>query len=1243
MARLEAFLPHHLRRLLARGTPPAPAAGRFEAALLFSDISGFTALSERLQIGGREGAGEIATVVDRAFRPAIRTIEEQRGSIVSFGGDALFSIFVGVARVERAEAAAAAIGRLFVRRGRIKTSAGSVELGVSQAIHHGAVTGAHLGDERSRHYLLTGPSVMAVARHEGKARAGTILVSPAARRAREGGRRSASARPAPQPVRIERAVASLYLPRALWPVLGRFHGEYRQATVLFLESRGSRLSRLQQLFRAVESANEAYGGVLLKTDLSPVGTKWLLVFGIPRAHGDDAARAARAALEIMAHAGAGAELRGGMHAGVVANLEVGTSTRRSFDVMGDAVNTAARALARAAWGEVLSTVSTVRLCPELVTVARGIHAVKGKVASLELAALVRTERAMISSGVDGPLVGRHAEMAVLMEGIEAAREGRGTVLAIGGEPGIGKTRLAVGAAQRARRLGVTVHVGRAHAFGAPSYEAIADLLRGVIGVGESASPQERSAALSDWCRGTVLESVDRQHIEAMLGASVDGYDLDHLEGADVRLNIHIALVRLLSALTRSQPALVVLEDLQWAHAATCEAVAWIAASIADLPLLLLLLHRPGYVAPPGARTLELVELDPGDVRELVAKRLGDVPEAVRRAILERSGGNPFFVEELVAHLIETGLLARNRSGVGGSLRADELPPTVEAVVRARLDAVAHQARRTAQAASVIGRSFVRATLDRVATPRRGALEELCDHEIVLERSREPSAEYQFKHALTRDVAYGSLLASRRRRLHRAAARAIEAQVEGRDAVLPLLGHHWEQAGDPLRAKQSYLPAARHAASLHANEEAAELYHRFLALQEAPDATSVRVTTELGRVLKLTGRVGEAEELLRQAHAAAGTLGDAAAQLEVMIALVILLRHTGRPAESGAMLKAASLLTSSVNRPDLHAALLTATAANAVLTGKRAEARKLYSEVMALAASHGLHARVVEALVERSASELRLGLVAEARTGLEEAVKLARRIGDPATEGIALSKLGALHAEIGSLPESEAALRAALPLIRQVGNRRSEAVVLGNLGTAAALRGDMVAAGQLFELALSIYQMIAAREGVALMLGNLASVRLNVGDLEGSAHLLERAAEASRASGEEGDHAIWNCVHGSIETLRGDWSRAEALHGAAHEVLERLGFRFHLGVNACLIGHLRLATGFDAEAQLEMARATGRDLGVTPQSELGSALARLDRAAQAAARGEPLVRGYAPDDVPEPVRAWLRDNQPDALG
>ena len=1110
MPSLSAFLPPHLTARLARRErlPPAPRVDTLAAALLLSDVAGFTALTERLEAAGRVGAEEIGALIDRAFRPAIRALARHGGSIVSFGGDALFTIFSGPAAVRRSVMAARDVKSAIGRLGRLETSAGPVTLAISQAIHHGTIRGAHLDHQGRRLYVVLGAPLATLARLEIEARGGEISISRAARRrmAVEPAPRRAGAATLP----LERRLAAAYLAPQLHDLLGRFPGAYRRATVLFVETRGRAIGPLNRFYGTLTEVLDARGGMLLKTDLSPSGTKWLCLFGIPIAREGDADRAARAALELMERRGARARLRAALHAGTLVNIEVGTRTRRSFDVMGDVVNTAARALSLGDWGEVVVTDAMRRQLSEVTTSARGTHRVKGKSRPLRLHALRAATAPRRDARLSVPMVGRDAELARIVRALRRARRGSGTVIGVRADAGLGKSRLKYEAAREARRLGLEVHEGRAASFGDLSYGAVASLVKDALGLTSTPVRKQILERVAAAATELGLSSIDRNHLAAILGVRHPGSAIDQLDAASARLNNALAVRSLARALCRKRPRMLVLEDMHWVDGASMEVVAALVRGAHEAPLLMLLLYRPGFEPPPEVQEILLQDLPPAAVVELLGAHLGGVDEKVGALVREKAGGNPFYVEEVVRHLLESGAIEPSTNGfdIAREIRPDDLPGGVETLIAARLDRLSSRARAVAQHASVIGRSFHLELLQRLAGngPEVVAgVAELEARSLIFQKAATPRVEFIWKHALTRDVAYAGMLASNRRKIHRSVADAIAAVFDReRERFHGVLGHHRELAGQRREARDCYLLGARTAVGSYGHEEAERLFRAYLALGDAATPELVDVQNELGEhVLTLRGRMREAETIHRQALEAARRLGAPLAEARALHMLGAVSSETGRPEE----------------------------------------ARTLFEAAIAISRTHGDDAGVARSLLALASWHQERGNLDEAAARYQESLTLHRRNRDRSGEGVTLGNIATLHAQMGRHDESYALLEQSLAVLVEVGNRTREAVVLGNLANLARDHGRPLEARGLYDRALMVHREVGNRRLEGQALGNLAALCHGQGLLDDAAALYERSIFQAR---EVGNPRAAAYVQANFASMRIDQGRPVEARALLHQ-------------------------------------------------------------------------------------------------
>jgi class 3 adenylate cyclase len=633
--------------------------------------------------------------------------------------------------------------------------------------------------------------------------------------------------------------------------------ERKLVTVLFADLTGSTAladeqdpertrARLARFYEAMKAEIETAGGTIEKF----VGDAVMAAFGAPEALEDHAERALHAALSMQRKVESGLGLRIGVNTGEVV---VGPAREASSFVSGDAVNVAARLEQLAEPGEILAgerTVAAVRGAFEFGD-ARSIEA-KGKPAGVRCRSVVRALSLMRTRGLGGlarVFVGRDAELGRLRSAYQRSVQLEAPVLVtVVGDAGVGKTRLV---RELWEQLGEEEpepvrRTGRCLAYGQGiTYWPLAEVLKEHLGILESDSPAEVRHRL-----GT------REILGLTLGLDL-ALDLHPLAARDRH---QAAWVAFLSELARERPVVLLVEDVHWAEPPLLDLIERLGQEVAG-PLLLITTARPdffdGRTAWDSRIDTETVWLEP-----LASEAAGslvdgllevDLPASVRELIVERAEGNPFFVEEVLGSLIDAGVLERR----DGGWRADdlpagfEIPDSVQAVLAARIDLLDDSEKAALQAAAVIGRVFWTGPIYELVEGPDPDLRVLESRDLIRRRSAtslEGEVEYVFKHALTREVAYGSLTKPRRARLHAGFADWILRLGEGRDEHAPLLAHHFAEAVRPEDADLAWEDGAEELGRLRS--------HAVTWLERAGDLAVGRY--ELDDALALLQRAVELE-------------------------------------------------------------------------------------------------------------------------------------------------------------------------------------------------------------------------------------------------------------------------------------------------------------------------------------------------------------------------------------------------
>jgi adenylate cyclase len=568
-------------------------------------------------------------------------------------------------------------------------------------------------------------------------------------------------------------------------------------------------------FAAVTAEVVRFGGTLEKY----IGDAAMAIFGAPQAHDDDAERALRSALEIrkaLSELDGALEVRIGVNTGEVVGGTAGPQ-EGDYTVSGDAVNVAARLQQTAAPGEILVGGMTRRLSSDAFAFAPlDEMALKGRTEPIEAWRLERElpDRPRMHGG-EARLVGRQRELASLESALEEAREGRGLMVALVGEPGIGKSRLALEMRQRAEAAGFRTAwtSSRSYASAFP-YHLVSQLASQLL---DRAPGQSTADALGS---AEVTADVDAMGswaavLDEVLGETVEGDPrLADLSPSGRQRTLVHAIGGLLKAKSLRDPMLVVLDDLHWADSASLAVVEELLDIVPGLPVVMMATYRStwshGWEGRSAYEQLNLRALRPDDAREMAEELAAgrSVPAELTERVLERSAGNPLFLEEL---------LHGERGETDG--QPHRLPATIHEMLLARLDALQPETRRTLQLASVVGMEFPERTVVALSESdpdqSDAALRDLQRSELVTAGSREHTL--VFRHPLIHEVAYGSLLLSTRRALHGRIGAWIEEQ--GSEEQIAELARHYRDSDDPAKAGPYLRLAGERASALNANREA----------------------------------------------------------------------------------------------------------------------------------------------------------------------------------------------------------------------------------------------------------------------------------------------------------------------------------------------------------------------------------------------------------------------------------------
>jgi predicted ATPase/class 3 adenylate cyclase len=1247
---LDRHVPQDRRQALATGgTLPERVSG----AALFADLVGFTPLGHRLarELGARRGVEELARRVNAVYDALIDAIEQRRGSVIGFAGDALACWFDDADQ----DAARRAIGCAQAMQQAMHAFE-AVQL--KTAVTRGPARRFVVGDPQIQLIdTLAGATVARLASAERLARPSEVVVDRAAaqalgdaaapgewRTADDGERfavlaaaldlHGAGVVPAAAP--LAALDAQMLRPWVLPAVYereqsghGTFLTELRPTVALFLRFEGidydadeNAGDKLDRMVRRVQSTLAAHDGALLQLTIGDKGSYCYGAFGAPVAHEDDALRALRAAHELVR---ALRELRFlapvqiGLSAGTARTGAYGGRTRATYGVLGDDVNLAARLMALAAPGEILLSEALRR--PAVSQFAlRTLQPlqVKGFAEPLSAHALLaprsmRTTQRVQERRYGLAMVGRQRELALIERKLVLAAEGQAQVIGITGEAGIGKSRLVAEAVPFAQRHDFRACAGQCEAVGQTTpYLVWRPIWRALLGVDADADDARRLASLHAGVAALAPQRIDAlPTLAPLLGLTIEDTEFTRVLGPQDRANVLTALLEdCLESIAAQQPLLFALEDAQWIDPLSLQLLEDLARVGASLPLMFILAYRPQQGAGdrearmgqlPAFTRIVLHPLEPADVERLTDNKLGqwdpscseELASALAAKLNVRAEGNPFYIEELLNHLCERHK-ALSELEVDASRPASELPPSLEALILGRIDGLSEAQRATLKTASVIGRHF-RVDWLHGFYPELGELGRVKSELAELDRldltpldTPEPDLAYAFKHVVTRDVAYESMPHATRAQLHEQLALYIESL--GAEQHLDLLAHHWSLSHNVDKQREYLMRAARAAQAMYANEAALEYLEQLRPLVHGgPERLEIELQS--GRLLTDLGRWPEAEAHLRAALVLAQQGADAAAEAAVAQQLGTLFG----------------------------------------IRGDFDPAREWLQNALALHEAHDAHreqGRTLAAMARTWASQ---EAYANASECAQRAIHMARDCGDEATEVTTLSLLGNVTSRLGDGETATALLDQALVRARALDDKPVLAVVLTRRATRASENGDFALANTLQQESLALARALGNRDSAIRVLQGMGALRTMRGEYAAAKALFEQANLAARELGSKPLQASMCLALGRTARLEGDTGGARVWLERSIALYRELGIPareskglVELGYIALCDGDLRNAAVF-LERALVLSRASGApndeaealdNLGLVSlrQGDYASARERLHAALELRHRG-----------------------------
>ena len=1046
-----------------------------------------------------------------------------------------------------------------------------------------------------------------------------------------------------------------YLAEKILTSRSALEGERKQVTVLFADLKGS-MELLAE--RDPEEARQLLDPVLERmmeavhryegTVNQVMGDGIMALFGAPLAHEDHAVRAGYAALAMQESVtrygdalqrsqGVPLQIRVGLNSGEVVVRAIGSDLHMDYTAVGQTTHLAARMEQMAKPGSILITTETLRLAEGYIRATPlGPVLIKGLDAPVEVFELIgasgirRRLQATAARGLTR-FVGRDTEFAALVQALEQAGAGHGQVVAVVGEAGVGKSRLTYEFLHSHHMQGWRVLESASVSYGkATPYFPVLDLLRRYAYLDERDDARTIRAKVTGQL--LTLDEALQDTIPpllALLDALPDDSPFLALDPPQRRQRTLAALKRVLLRESQVQPVLVVFEDLHWLDTETQALLDSLVEGLPTARLLLLANYRPEYQHGWGNKTyyaqLRLDPLPPASADVFLQALLGDDPglASLKPLLVARTAGNPFFLEESVRTLVETGVLvgAPGAYRLAQALPAIQVPATVQAVLAARIDRLPPEEKHLLQTAAVIGTEVPLLLLQTIAelpeaTLHRG-LAHLQAAEFLYETRLFPEQAYTFKHALTHEVAYGSLLQERRRILHARIVEALERLAPERLVEqVEHLAHHalrgevWDkalaycrQAGEKAMARSAY-------------REAVECFEQALsALSHLPEQRhtleqAIDLRLALRSALHPSGDWRRILALLHEAEVLAEALDDPRRLAQISLFLSVHCRYMGTYDQCIAAAQRALELATTSGDIVLHALANQRLGTASLAQGDYRRAIDCFRQTVVSLDGARRHERFGQPVLPTVNSRAwlaqchaELGLFAAGRALGDEGLQIAEAVAHPGSLMFASWGIGLLSLRQGDLYMALPLLERAVGLCHEADSSALFPWMAAALGAAYTLSGRVADAVPLLTQALE-QSMATDMVGFQALCGlPLGEVYMQAGRLVEARALAEQVLALTREHQERGHQAYTLCLLGDIAARREppESAQAEASYYQALTLAEELGMRPLLAHCHRGLGMLYAAIGQRAQARAELTTAIAlyRDMEMTfwlPQAE-----------------------------------------------
>ncbi|MEY3052871.1 MAG: hypothetical protein RLY31_2656 [Bacteroidota bacterium] len=1231
--------------------------GSFDAYALFVDMSGFTGLTAHLMAEGRVGAERLSILLNGIFGPMVHHVYRYGGFIPHFAGDSFTAIFP----VSGGSTAAAVLSHAM----RLPALLEAVprepdvpfDIRVKVGLSYGHVEWGIVGGEGKAAYYFRGSAIMGSAAAQLQARQQEVVADAAFRsRTAVGGDHAWESLPVSGYFRVSGRVSetmegkeesgeavgqrpevlAVFLPADL--VCHHPKGEFRNVVSVFLSFEGlGTHEALDSFATGVLEEVHNFSGYFKEIDFGDKGGVMVIFFGAPVSYENNVARALGFLSAVRGGWGQQVSLKAGVTEGMTYTGMIGGAERFQYAVVGNQVNLAARLMMQAEAGEVLVD-EAIQKNREYRFYDKGAIYYKGIPGAIPTFGLSGRE-ALPARVFEGEMVGREKELSALLDFSTGIIRGvHAGVAVIYGEAGAGKTRLVHEFRRQLESRGqVYWYTCHSDQILRKPFNPFLYLLRNHFGqrAEDTAEQNLRHFDRIFTSMLATLDSVDRSEWETfrrelvrtrsilatLVGLKVGDSLWDRLDAKGRHQNTIAALTNFFLSSAISRPVVVCLEDGHWTDESSVSFLNELSGQVRQYPVLFLVTTRyddEGGRMMPLAREvlskhaypileLDLNLLDQHAVRRFSEERLGGpVQRELMELLLRTTGGNPFYVEQMLEYFMESGQLQPSETGWTLADHHVRISSSIQSVLTARIDRLSALVKETIKAAAVIGREFDLPVLSEVMRGYEAVSTDEGRHSGLVLKEQVREAEraqiwravnelrYIFRHALLREAVYDMQLDTQLRTLHRLIARAIENLYADRLAEHYVdLVFHYEHAGDISMTERYLEKAADHARDRYQNNQALSFYGKLgdIRKERGDTAALCRVLLKKAEVWQLTGEWEACEDANRQALRLAAQVSDGRLMGMANSSLGYMLILRGKHGEARRFLDEAAVLFSAIQDGRGNAKVYGYLGTLHFRQGEYEEAKLYFTRGIQLSGQFGHMSSNAQIVANLGLTYMNLGKYDEGIRWMAQYLDQCGQAQDRQGMAVLLTNLGIVHAEKGDHDAALECYEKGLSLSEELGDKQLTAIAIGCIGTIWQRKGDMEEARRHFERDLVLTEELGDRQGQAIAHGLLGELYSDLGMFGEARRHLGEALEMSRSLSYAKGAAKALNVMGDISFLEGDSDRAVAFYDQAIEVTRSIHNRLLLGYNLVEKATVLLVAGHISEAaeQLREARRLSDEL------------------------------------------------------